>query len=83
MEASDAWRHLRLENEGILMGLRFHFISVLFKNNKALAGLATVISGHQIHHRLRPYQLSCTLISPALCQTLAVKYSILTYLVPW
>jgi hypothetical protein len=43
MEASDAWRHLRLENEGILMWQPFHFIVVLPKNNKALAGLATVI----------------------------------------
>ena len=45
MEASDAWRHLRLENEGILMGLPFYFISVLFKSNKASGWLGNSYTG--------------------------------------
>jgi hypothetical protein len=67
MEASDAPASFAFGNEGILMA--FHFISVYFENNKALADLATKLC-REIHHRLRPYQPSCTLNPLTLGQTL-------------
>jgi len=40
MEASDAWRHMRLENEGNFHRVAFLFFSAHFENNEASAGLA-------------------------------------------